>query len=103
VISGTKVTQFVLYLSCDESDGDMKPLSPHNEGEDYFATHRGDHFYFTRRSKEIFNSELLVAPVDNLSSLKVLLPHRPRLAILIFLNRLNFIVLQLSIVDMREV
>ncbi|KAG0605070.1 hypothetical protein M758_9G029100 [Ceratodon purpureus] len=77
VISGTKVTQFVLYLSCNEPEGDMKPLSPHIEGEDYFATHRADHFYFTRRSEEIFNSELLVAPVNNVSSLKVLLPHRP--------------------------
>lgn len=76
--SGTKVTQFVLYLSCNESDGDMKPLSPLIEGEDYSVTHRGDHFYFTRRSEEIFNSELLVAPVDKISSFKVLLPHRPR-------------------------
>jgi protease II len=77
VISGTKVTQFVLYLSC-KPDRDMKPLVPHIEGEDYFATHRGDYFYFTTRRKEIFNSELLVAHVDNFSSLKVLLPHRPR-------------------------
>lgn len=78
VYSGTKVTQFVLYLSCNESDGDMKPLSPHIEGEDYSVTHRGDHFYFTRRSEEIFNSELLVAPVQDISSLRVLLAHRPR-------------------------
>lgn len=78
VYSNTKVTQFILYLSCNEPDGDIKPLSRHIEGEDYSVTHRGDHFYFTRRSQEIFNSELLVAPVQNISSLRVLLAHRPR-------------------------
>lgn len=78
VYSGTKVTQFVLYLSSNEPNGDMKPLSPHIEGEDYSVTHRGNHFYFTRRSEEIFNSELLVAPVTNISAFTVLLSHRPR-------------------------
>ncbi|XP_024378586.1 uncharacterized protein [Physcomitrium patens] len=77
VYSGTKVTQFVLYLSSNEPNGDMKPLSPHIEGEDYSVTHRGNHFYFTRRSEEIFNSELLVAPVTNISAFTVLLSHRP--------------------------
>lgn len=76
--SGTKVTQFVLYLSTQSSAGDMKILSPKIEGEDYTVTHRGDHFFFLRRSEEIYNSELLVAPVDNISAFSVLLPHRPR-------------------------
>ena len=76
--SGTKVTQFALYLSTRESTGDMKPLSPKVEGEDYFVTHRGGHFFFTRRSDNIFNSELLVAPVDNISAFSLLLPHMPR-------------------------
>lgn len=76
--SGTKVTQFALYLSTRESTGDMKPLSPKIEGEDYFVTHRGGHFFFTRRSDKFFNSELLVAPVDNISAFSLLLPHRPR-------------------------
>jgi len=77
VVSGTKVTQFVLYLSAINPAGEMKLLSPKIEGEDYSATHRGAHFFFTRRSDDIFNSELLVAPVDNPSALSVLLSHRP--------------------------
>lgn len=61
--------------------GCMELLSPHIKGEDYDVTHQGDHFYFVRRSEEAFNLELLVAPVENISALSVLLPHRFRYAI----------------------
>lgn len=78
VLSGSKITQFVLFLDKKNPDGELKILTQRVDGVDFTAAHRGDHFFIIKRSDEFYNSELLVAPVDDPSAITTLLPHRPR-------------------------
>ncbi|KAH9290387.1 hypothetical protein KI387_034504, partial [Taxus chinensis] len=77
VTSGSKTTQFVLFLNVSDAQKELKYLTQRVEGIDIDATHRGNHFFLKRRSDEIFNSELLVCPIDDVTATKVLIPHRP--------------------------
>lgn len=77
VCSGSKTTQFVLYLSVDDTLQELKLLTPRITGTDTLVSHRGGHFFIQRRSEDLYNSELLVCPVESVSTTTVLLPHRP--------------------------
>lgn len=77
VVSGSKTTQFVLYLNLSDPRKELKYVTQRVEGVDTIVSHCGNHFFIKRRSKEIFNSELLVCPIDDLTATTVLLPHRP--------------------------
>lgn len=77
VVSGSKTTQFVLYLNLSDPRKELKYLTQRVEGVDTIVSHCGNHFFIKRRSEEIFNSELLVCPIDDLTATTVLLPHRP--------------------------
>ncbi|KAG6556548.1 hypothetical protein Mapa_001487 [Marchantia paleacea] len=77
VTSASKITQFVLFLDKNNPDGELEYLSPRVDGVDMSVAHARNHFFITRRSEEIYNSELLVYPVEDRSAPVVLLPHRP--------------------------
>ena len=51
-------------------------MLPRVNDQEYQVTHRGSHFYISLRDKDRPNSEVLVAPVDDLGAAAVLLPHR---------------------------
>ncbi|KAF5737959.1 Prolyl oligopeptidase family protein isoform 1 [Tripterygium wilfordii] len=74
--SASKITRFIFYLDVSKPDDGLKVLTPRVDGIDTSASHRGNHFFITRRSDEFFNSELVACPVDNVSSTTVLIPHR---------------------------
>eukprot|EP00897_Mesotaenium_endlicherianum_P000293 jgi/Mesen1/10264/ME000778S09606 len=77
VLAHSTVTSDVRCLRADEPLGEWRAVTPRVQGVDTAATHRGGHWLIVQRSDEAFNSQLLVAPVDNPSQLSVLLPHRP--------------------------
>ncbi|KAL5199829.1 hypothetical protein ABZP36_021032 [Zizania latifolia] len=76
VESGSKNTSFILYLDVSEHNKELVFLTPRVYGIDTTASHRGNHFYVKRRSKEFYNSELIACPLDNVAETTVLLPHR---------------------------
>ncbi|CAM6106101.1 unnamed protein product [Calypogeia fissa] len=94
VYSGSKVTQFVLFLDKRNPDGDLKPLTGRVDGVDFTAAHRGDDFFIIKRSAEFYNSELLVAPVDNPSATITLLPHRPSVKLQSFRTCADHLILE---------
>ncbi|ESR61722.1 hypothetical protein CICLE_v10014380mg [Citrus x clementina] len=75
ITSESKITRFVFYLDVSKPE-ELRVLTPRVVGVDTSASHRGNHFFITRRSDELFNSELLACPVDNTSETTVLIPHR---------------------------
>ncbi|KDO77007.1 hypothetical protein CISIN_1g004368mg [Citrus sinensis] len=75
IASESKITRFVFYLDVSKPE-ELRVLTPRVVGVDTAASHRGNHFFITRRSDELFNSELLACPVDNTSETTVLIPHR---------------------------
>lgn len=77
ITSESKITRFVFYLDVSKPE-ELRVLTPRVVGVDTAASHRGNHFFITRRSDELFNSELLACPVDNTSETTVLIPHRER-------------------------
>ncbi|GLT87154.1 hypothetical protein SLE2022_052530 [Rubroshorea leprosula] len=76
IASESKTTRFVSYLDASKPEDGLKVLTPRINGIDTAASHRGNHFFFTRRSDKFFNSELVACPVDNTSATTVLIPHR---------------------------
>ncbi|XP_019452573.1 PREDICTED: uncharacterized protein LOC109354489 [Lupinus angustifolius] len=76
VASESKNTRFNFYLDVLKPGEGLKILTPRVDGIDTTVSHRGDHFFITRRSDQFFNSEVVACPVDNTSSTTVLLPHR---------------------------
>ncbi|KAL2938988.1 Protease 2 [Bienertia sinuspersici] len=74
--SESKTTRFVYYLDNTKPEEGLKVLTPRREGVSSYVDHRGDHFFIERRTDVCFNSELLACPMDNLSAMTVLLPHR---------------------------
>lgn len=82
VSSNSKITGFVFYLDIARPELGLMTLTPRLDGIDTSASHRGDHFIITRRSDEIFNSEVLACPVDNTSATTILVPHRKRYSLI---------------------
>uniref|UniRef100_A0ACD6APA0 Uncharacterized protein n=1 Tax=Avena sativa TaxID=4498 RepID=A0ACD6APA0_AVESA len=76
VQSGSADTNFVFYLDLSNQSKELVPLTPRVYGIDTEASHRGNHFYITRRSEEFYNSELVACPLDNITDTTVLIPHR---------------------------
>ncbi|KAM7261599.1 hypothetical protein ACFE04_020676 [Oxalis oulophora] len=76
VASESKTTRSVSYLDVSKPEDGLHVLTPRIEGIDTSVSHRGNHFIITRRSDEIFNSEILACPLDNTSETTVLIPHR---------------------------
>ncbi|XP_078151590.1 prolyl oligopeptidase family protein [Carex rostrata] len=93
VSSESKNTSFIFYLDVSKVENGLLPLTPCVYGIDTIADHRGDHFFITRRSKQCYNSELVICPVDNVSDFTVLLPHRERVKIQDFQTFKNHIAL----------
>ncbi|WCJ38967.1 Prolyl oligopeptidase family protein [Euphorbia peplus] len=81
VSSSSKNTRFVFYVDVSMPEGGAKVLTPRIEGIDTSVSHRGNHFFIQRRTDELFNSELLACPVDNVSASTVLIPHRESIKI----------------------
>ncbi|GAB2275323.1 hypothetical protein Dimus_010088 [Dionaea muscipula] len=81
VSSSSKTTTFIFYLDVAKPEGGLKVLTSRSEGIAMSASHRGDHFFIRRRSDECFNSEVLACPVDDVSALVVLIPHRKNVKI----------------------
>ncbi|XP_074274160.1 uncharacterized protein LOC141597996 [Silene latifolia] len=92
VSSGSKTTRFVFYLDTSKPEEGLKVLTPRIEGVSTYASHRGNHFIIRRRSDLCFNSELLACPLDNLSALTILLPHRESVNIVYFRLFINHLV-----------
>ena len=78
ISSQSKNTQFVFYLDVAEHNKGLVPLTPRIDGIDTLASHRGNQFFIQRRTEELYNSELLVCPLDDPSKVTVILPHRER-------------------------
>ena len=78
VESGSKNTSFIFYLDVSKPEGGLMVLTPRIDGINASASHRGNHFYITRRSNEFYNSEILACPLDDVSTTTVLIPHRER-------------------------
>jgi len=76
--SGSKNTSFIFYLDTSKQNKELAVLTPRVYGIDTTASHRGNHFFITRRSDEFYNSELVACPLDNVAETTVLLPHRER-------------------------
>lgn len=76
VLSNSKITGFIFYLDVARPESGLMTLTPRLDGIDTSASHRGNHFIITRRSDEVFNSEVLACPVDNTSATTLLVPHR---------------------------
>lgn len=76
VASESKNTRFVFYLDILKPENGLMDLTPRVDGIDTSVSHRGNHFFIKRRSKEVFNSELLACPVEDTSATTVILPHR---------------------------
>ncbi|GFS39690.1 prolyl oligopeptidase family protein [Actinidia rufa] len=76
VASESKTTRFVFYFDISKPENGLLPLTPRVDGIDTSVSHRGNHFFITRRSEEFFNSEVLACPLDNTSATTILLPHR---------------------------
>ncbi|OVA10737.1 Peptidase S9 [Macleaya cordata] len=76
VASESKITRFVFYFDISKQEDGLVVLTPRLNGIDTSVSHRGNHFFIKRRSDEVFNSELLVCPIDNTSATTLLLPHR---------------------------
>lgn len=76
--SESKTTRFIFYFEVAKPDHGLVPLTPRLDGIDTSVSHRGTHFFIQRRSDEFYNSELLACPVDNVSAITVILPHRER-------------------------
>lgn len=76
--SESKNTRSIMYLDVAKQATGLTVLTPRVYGIDTSASHRGDHFFITRRSDEFYNSELLACPIADTSDMKVLLPHRER-------------------------
>lgn len=74
--SESKTTRSILYLDILKEENELKVLTPRLNGIDTSVSHRGNHFFIKRRSDEVFNSELLVCPLNDTSATTVLLPHR---------------------------
>ncbi|XP_020210587.1 uncharacterized protein LOC109795478 [Cajanus cajan] len=76
VASESKITKFNFYLDVSKPEEGLKVLTPRVDGIDTTVSHRGDHFFITRRSDQFFNSEVVACAVNNTSSTTVLIPHR---------------------------
>ncbi|XP_026454291.1 uncharacterized protein LOC113355603 [Papaver somniferum] len=76
VASESKTTRFVFYFDVSKQEDALVVLTPRLNGIDTSVSHRGSHFFIKRRSDEIYNSELLVCPIDNTSATTLILPHR---------------------------
>ncbi|XP_050232530.1 uncharacterized protein LOC130014515 [Mercurialis annua] len=76
VVSDSKLTRFVLYIDVSKPEDGAKVLTPRVDGVDTSVTHRGNHFIIQRRTDELFNSELVACPMNNISDTTVLIPHR---------------------------
>ncbi|EEF49642.1 protease 2 [Ricinus communis] len=76
VVSDSKLTSFVLYMDVSKPQDGAKVLMPRVDGTDTSVSHRGNHFFIRRRTDDLFNSELVACPVDNISATTVLIPHR---------------------------
>lgn len=74
--SESKTTRSIFYLDILKEENKLKVLTPRLNGIDTSVSHRGNHFFIQRRSDEVFNSELLVCPLNDTSATTVLLPHR---------------------------
>lgn len=74
--SESKTTRSIFYLDILKEENELKVLTPRLNGIDTSVSHRGNHFFIKRRSDEVFNSELLVCPLNDTSATTVLLPHR---------------------------
>ncbi|GAQ79408.1 Prolyl oligopeptidase family protein [Klebsormidium nitens] len=77
VSPGSAVTSNALFLDADKPEGELQMLTPRVQNVEVNVTHSGGHFLITRRSEELFNSELLVAPVTDPTASRTLLPHDP--------------------------
>lgn len=76
VASESKTTRFNFYLDVSKPEDGLVVLTPRVDGIDTDVSHRGNHFFITRRSEELFNSEVVACPLDNVSDTTVLIPHR---------------------------
>ncbi|KAM6566608.1 hypothetical protein CsatA_025736 [Cannabis sativa] len=76
VASESKTTRFNFYLDVSKPEDGLVVLTPRVDGIDTSVSHRGNHFFITRRSEELFNSELVACPLDNVSETTLLIPHR---------------------------
>ncbi|XP_050218483.1 uncharacterized protein LOC126669151 [Mercurialis annua] len=76
IVSDSQCTRSVLYIDVSNPEGGAKVFAPCVHGVDITVSHRGNHFFIQRRTDELFNSELLACPVDNICATTVLIPHR---------------------------
>ncbi|XP_024025988.1 uncharacterized protein LOC21405850 [Morus notabilis] len=76
VASESKTTKFNFYLDVSKPEDGLVVLTPRVVGVDTTVNHRGNHFFITRRSEELFNSEVVACPLDNVSDTTILIPHR---------------------------
>lgn len=78
IMSDGRNTRFGSYIDVSMPEDGAKVLTPRVDGIDISPSHRGNHFFIRRRTDELFNSELLACPVDDVSATTVLIPHRER-------------------------
>lgn len=90
VSSNSKITGFIFYLDVARPESGLMTLTPRLDGIDTSASHRGNHFIITRRSDEVFNSEVLACPVDDTSATTMLVPHRERYSQIFVFFLINF-------------
>jgi translation initiation factor IF-1 len=69
VESGSKNTRFIFYLDISKQNKELAVLTPCVYGVDTTPSHRGNHFFVKRRSDELYNSELVACPLDNVAEI----------------------------------
>jgi oligopeptidase B len=72
------LTTEMRFLSADQPDGELKPISPRKNGVEYFAAHQDGHL-FIATNEDAQNFKLMKASMANLErgQWQEVIPHRP--------------------------
>lgn len=79
--AGSAITSDVRFIKADRPEDAFKEILPRQSDVEYSVDDRGDQFIITRRDVKKFNSEILVAPVENPEAYQVLIPHDDKVKI----------------------
>ncbi|KAJ6846097.1 uncharacterized protein M6B38_278640 [Iris pallida] len=74
-------TNSIFYLDILKPEAGLKTLARRLYGINSKASQRGHHFFLTRTSEKSYYSELVACPVENISDVTVLLPHKKSVTI----------------------
>ncbi|XVF82715.1 hypothetical protein PTKIN_Ptkin16aG0071300 [Pterospermum kingtungense] len=75
------MAKFVFYLDVFKLEERLRVLTSWTNGIDTSVSHRRNHFFFQRKSDELFNSEQLTCLADNKFATRALIPYKENVKI----------------------